>query len=228
MTRIVLADDHPIVREGLRSLLEREPGFSVVGEASDGLEVAELVAATEADVLVLDLTMPGLGGLDVAREVTRRSPKTRIIVLTMHAGEAFALRALTNGAAAYLLKESTVTELIRAVHEVRAGRRYLGSRLSEKAIEAFVTRADEGAADIYETLTTREREVLHLAAEGLSNPAIGERLDISTRTAQAHRAHIMQKLGLANRSELIAYAFRRGLVPSGAAGAGPSGGDQRE
>jgi DNA-binding NarL/FixJ family response regulator len=225
----VLADDHPIVREGLRSLLEKEPGFSVVGEAADGLAVGDLVEKTEADVLVLDLMMPGLGGLDVARAVARRSPKTRIVVLTMHSSEAFVLRALKNGASAYLLKDSTVTELVQAIHEVQAGRRYLSSRLSEKAIEAFVTRADEGAVDIYETLTTREREVLHLAAEGLSNPAIGERLYISTRTAQAHRAHIMQKLGLGNRGELIAYAFRRGLVPSGpAGGTRPSGDHERE
>ncbi len=214
MTRIVLADDHPIVREGLRSLLEKEPGFEVVGEARDGLEVAELVDETQADVLVLDLVMPGLGGVDVAREVARRSPKTRIVVLSMHASEAFVVRALKNGASAYVLKDSSLMELVRAVRQVEAGGRYLSSRLSEVAIEAYVNRTDRQAVDIYETLTTREREVLHLAAEGLSNPAIGERLFISARTAQAHLAHIMQKLGLRNRSELIVYAVRRGLIPS--------------
>jgi DNA-binding NarL/FixJ family response regulator len=221
MTRIVLADDHPIVRQGLRSLLEKEPGFSVVGEASDGLEVADLVEKTRADVLVLDLLMPGLGGLDVAREVARRSPKTRIVVLSMHSSEAFVLRALRNGASAYVLKDSSTTELVRAVRQVQAGRRYLSSRLSERAIEAYVNRADGGAVDIYETLTPREREVLHLAAEGLSNPAIGERLGISPRTAEAHRAHVMEKLGLRNRTELIAYALRRGLIPADASGALP-------
>jgi len=227
MTRIVLADDHPVVRQGLRSLLEKEPGFSVVGEAADGLEVADVVEKTRADVLILDLLMPGLGGLDVAREVSRRSPQTRIVVLTMHSSEAFVLRALANGTSAYILKDSSVTEVVHAIHEVQAGRRYLSSRLSERAIEAFVNRADSGAVDIYETLTTREREVLHLAAEGLSNPAIGERLFISARTAQAHRAHIMQKLCLESRTALIAYAFRRGLIPGGAAGAAASGDDQR-
>jgi two-component system, NarL family, response regulator NreC len=221
MTRIVLADDHPIVRQGLRSLLEKEPGFSVVGEASDGLEVADLVEKTRADVLVLDLLMPGLGGLDVAREVARRSPKTRIVVLSMHSSEAFVLRALRNGASAYVLKDASTTELVGAVRQVLAGRRYLSSRLSERAIEAYVNRADGGAVDIYETLTPREREVLHLAAEGLSNPAIGERLGISPRTAEVHRAHVMEKLGLPNRTELIAYALRRGLIAADASGALP-------
>jgi DNA-binding NarL/FixJ family response regulator len=221
MTRIVLADDHPIVRQGLRALLDKEPGFSVVGEVSDGLKVADLVEETKADVLVLDLLMPGLGGLDVTREVARRSPKTRIVVLSMHSSEAFVLRALRNGASAYVLKDSSTTELVGAVRRVQAGGRYLSSRLSERAIESYIDRAEGGAVDIYETLTTREREVLHLAAEGLSNPAIGDRLHISARTAELHRAHIMQKLGLRNRTELIAYALRRGLIPSEAAGARP-------
>jgi DNA-binding NarL/FixJ family response regulator len=214
MTRIVLADDHPVVRQGLLSLLEKEPGFSVVGEAADGLQVADLVDETQADVLVLDLLMPGLGGLDVAREVSRRSPRTRIVVLSMHSSEAFVLQALRNGASAYVLKDSSTGELVQAVLQVLGGRRYLSSRLSQRAIEAFIDRADGGAVDIYETLTTREREVLHLAAEGLSNPAIGARLCISARTAQTHRSHIMHKLGLRNRAELIVYVLRRGLVPS--------------
>jgi len=227
MTRIVLADDHPIVRQGLRSLLEKEPGFSVVGEASDGLTVADLIDELQADILVLDLLMPGLGGLDVAREVARRSPRTRIVVLSMHSSEAFVQQALRNGASAYVLKDSSVTELVRAVREVLAGRRYLSSRLSERAIEAYINRSDGGAVDIYETLTTRERQVLHLAAEALSNPAIAERLGISARTAETHRAHIMQKLGLRNRTELIAYAVRRGLIPGEAAGATPPRGDDQ-
>jgi DNA-binding NarL/FixJ family response regulator len=221
MTRIVLADDHPIVRQGLRSLLEKEPGFSVVGETADGLQVASLVEQAQPDILVLDLLMPGLGGLDVVREVTRRAPKTRIVVLSMHSSEAFVLQALRNGASAYVIKDSCTTELMRAVRQVLAGRRYLSSPLSEKAIEAYVNRADGGAVDIYETLTPREREVLHLAAEGLSNPAIGERLGISPRTAETHRAHVIKKLGLRNRTELIAYALRRGLIPADASGALP-------
>jgi two-component system, NarL family, response regulator NreC len=221
MTRFVLADDHPIGRQGLRALLEKEPGFAVVGEASDGLEVADLVEESKADVLVLDLLMPGLGGLDVIREIARRSPRTRIVVLSMHSSEAFVLRALKNGASAYVLKDSSTTELVQAVRRVQAGGRYLSTRLSERAIESYMNLADGGAVDIYETLTTREREVLHLAAEGLTNPEIGERLHISPRTAEIHRAHIMEKLGLRTRTDLIAYALRRGLIPSEGPGAVP-------
>jgi DNA-binding NarL/FixJ family response regulator len=213
MARIVLAEDHGVVRQGLRALLEKEPGFSVVGETPDGLLVADLVEATRPDVLVLDLVMPGLGGLDVAREVARRFPRTRIVVLSMHASEAFVVQAFRNGASAYVLKESSAPELVRAIHEVMAGRRHLSPPLSDRALELYLARAKEGEVDVYERLTPRERQVLHLAAEGLSNPAIGQRLGISPRTAQTHRAHVMEKLGLRNRKELIVYAVSHGLLP---------------
>jgi two-component system, NarL family, response regulator NreC len=215
MATIVLAEDHHVVREGIRALLEKQRDFTVVGETSDGLEVAGLVERTSADVLVVDLVMPGLGGLDVAREVTRRSPKTRIVILSMHSGEAFVLQALRNGAAGYVLKESTGAELVQAIRQVLEGRPFLSPPLSEKAIESYVAKSRMGDVDIYEMLTTREREVLHLAAEGLSNPAIGERLGISPRTAETHRAHVMQKLGLRNRADLVVYALKRGLLPAG-------------
>jgi two-component system, NarL family, response regulator NreC len=211
---IVLADDHQLVREGLRLLLEGQPGFSVVGETSDGLQVAELVARLKPDILVVDLVMPGLGGLDVAREVARRAPRTRIVILSMHSSDAFVVQALRNGASAYVLKDSSGEELVRAIRQVLAGRRYLSPPLSENAIEAYVRRAEGAEVDIYETLTSREREVLHLAAEGLGNPAIGERLGISPRTAETHRAHVMQKLGLRTRTDLIVYAINRGLLPA--------------
>jgi two-component system, NarL family, response regulator NreC len=210
---VVLADDHQVVREGLRLLLESQPGLTVVGETWDGLEVADLVERLKPDVLVADLIMPGLGGLDVTREVKRRSPRTRIVILSMHASDAFVLQALRNGASAYVLKSSSAADLVQAIHEVLAGRRYLSPPLSDKAITAYVKRAETGEVDIYETLTTREREVLHLAAEGLSNPAIGERLGISPRTAETHCAHVMQKLGLASKAELITYALNRNLLP---------------
>jgi two-component system, NarL family, response regulator NreC len=211
--RIVLAEDHGVVRQGLRALLEKEPGFTVVGEASDGLQVADLVERTRPDVLVLDLVLPGLGGLDVAREVARRSSRTRIVILSMHASEAFVVQAFRSGASAYVLKDSSAAELVRAIGEVLAGRRHLSPPLSDKAIEVYVARAKEGEVDVYERLTTRERQVLHLTAEGLSNPAIGERLGISPRTAQTHRAHVMEKLGLRTRRDLIVYAVTRGLFP---------------
>lgn len=211
--RIVLAEDHGVVRQGVRALLEKEPGFSVVGEASDGLQVADLVERTKPDVLVLDLVMPGLGGLDVAREVARRAPRTRIVILSMHASEAFVVQAFRNGAAAYVLKDGSAVELTLAIREVLAGRRHLSPPLSDKAIEVYVARAKEGEVDVYERLTTRERQVFHLAAEGLSNPAIGERLGISPRTVQTHRAHVMEKLGLRTRRDLIVYAVGHGLLP---------------
>lgn len=209
---IVLAEDHAIVRQGLRALLEKEPTFSVVGEASDGLQVADLVERAKPDVLVLDLVMPGLGGLEVARDVTRRFPRTRIVILSMHASDAFAVQALRNGAAAYVLKDASAAELVRAIREVLAGRRYLSPPLSDKAIEVYVARARLAEVDDYETLTKRERQVLHLAAEGLSNPGIAKRLGISPRTAETHRAHMMRKLGLRTRKDLIVYAVTRGLI----------------
>jgi DNA-binding NarL/FixJ family response regulator len=221
--RVVLDEDHAVVRQGLQALLEKEPGVSVVGEASDGLQVADLVETTKADVLVLDLVMPGLGGLDVAREVARRSPRTRIVILSMHATEAFVVQAFRSGASAYVLKESTGAELVHAIREVQAGRRHVSPPLSD-AIEVYVARAREGEVDVYDLLTTRERQVLHLAAEGLSNPAIGERLGISPRTAQTHRAHVMEKLGLRTRRDLIVYAVNRGLFPA-EAGDGARSGD---
>jgi DNA-binding NarL/FixJ family response regulator len=209
---VVLADDHQVVREGLRLLLDAQPGLSVIGEASDGLQAADLVSRLKPNVLVVDLIMPGLGGLDVAREVKKRSPKTRIVILSMHSSDSFVLQALKNGASAYVLKDSSAAELIQAIHTVLAGRRYLSPPLSQKAIDDYVKRAEGTEAGLYETLTTREREVLHLAAEGHGNPAIGRRLGISPRTAETHRTHLMEKLGLRSTAALVLYAVQRGLV----------------
>ena len=213
LTTIVLADDHHVVRQGLRALLEAEPGFSVVAEAADGLAAADLVERLKPNVLVLDLMMPCLSGLEVARQVRRLSPQTRVVVLSMHANEAYVLEALRNGVAGYVLKESTAADLVQAVREAVAGRRYLSPPLSERAIEVYVQRAQATIPDIYETLTSREREVLHLVAEGYSNADIAARLSIARRTAETHRARVMRKLGLRNQTELIRYALRRGILP---------------
>jgi len=209
----VLADDHSVVRQGLRALLEDESDFAVVGEAADGLEVAGLVERVKAQVLVLDLMLRGLNGLEVARQVRQRSPQTRIIILSMYANEAYVLEALRNGAAAYVLKEASAADLVHAIREVMAGRRYLSPPLSEKAIEAYTQKAKAASPDPFEALTTREREVLHLAAEGRSNPEIADRLGISTRTVETHRANLMGKLGLHNQTELVRYALKRGILP---------------
>jgi len=212
-TAIVLADDHHVVRQGLRGLLEAEPDFSIAGEAADGLQAVDLVDRVKPDVLVIDLMMPGLSGLDVTRQVRQRSPRTHIVILSMHSNEAYVLEALRNGAAAYVLKDSTAADLVHAVREVVAGRRYLSPPLSERAIETYTEKAKSTLMDPYETLTTREREVLHLAAEGYTNTAIGDRLSISPRTVETHRANLMRKLGLQTQTDLVRYALRRGIVP---------------
>ena len=209
---IFLAEDHAILRHGLRALLEIEADFVVVGEAAEGLRVADEAERLKPNVLIVDIVMPGLGGLDVAREVARRSPRTRVIILSMHANEAFVVQALRNGAAAYVLKQRSAAELIIAIRDVVAGRRYLSPPLCDKAIDAY-TAAQGNVTDPYEMLTRREREVLHLAAEGLTNPAIAGRLGISSRTVETHHANIMRKLGLRTRRDLIVFAVRRGLVP---------------
>lgn len=212
MTTIVLADDHHVVRQGLRALLEAEPAFRVIGEAGDGLEAVRQVEHLRPDVLVLDLMMPGLSGLEVTRQVRKRSPRTCVVVLSMHANEAYVLEALRAGAAAYVLKESTSVELVRAIHEAASGRDYLSPPLSQRAIEAYIRKAKEAIQDPYEGLTTREREVLHLAAEGLTNAEIATRLSLSPRTIEDYRANLMHKLSLRTQTDLIRYALQRGII----------------
>ncbi len=212
MTTIVLADDHHVVRQGLRALLEAESAFRIVGEAGDGLDAVQQVERLRPDVLVLDLMMPGLSGLEVTRQVRQRSPKTRVVILSMHANEAYVLEALRAGAAAYVLKESTSVELVHAIHEAIAGKRYLSPPLSERAIEVYVHKTKEAMQDPYEELTTREREVLHLAAEGLTNAEIAARLSLSPRTIEDYRTHLMHKLELHNQTDLIRYALQRGII----------------
>ena len=211
---IVLADDHHVVRHGLRAVLEAEPLFSVLGEAGDGLEAVDLVTKLKPRVLIVDLMMPGLNGLEVTRRARKDSPDTQVVVLSMHASEPYVLQALRNGAAAYVLKNSQSGHLVQAVREAAAGRRYLSPTLSERAIAAYADRAaaDSGPADAYDTLTSREREVLHLAAGGQSQREIAQRLSISPRTAEVHRANLMRKLSLHNQTDLVRYAIRRGII----------------
>jgi len=211
MITILLADDHSIVRQGLRALLEVEPDFCIVGEAADGLEVTQLIEYLQPDVLVLDLMMPGLDGLEVTRRVNQRSPQTRIIILSMYGNEAYVVEVLRNGAAGYVLKKSTADELVRAVRAVVAGQRYLSPPLSEQTIETYMQKADESTQDLYDLLTTREREVLYLVAEGHTNAEIAARLFISPRTVEMHRANLMRKLDLRSQADLIRYALRRGI-----------------
>jgi DNA-binding NarL/FixJ family response regulator len=210
---IVLAEDHHIVRRGLRALLQSEPDFRIIGEASDGLEATEMVERLQPDVLVLDMVMPTINGLEVIQRVRRYSPKTRIVVLSMYENEAYVVGALRAGAKAYVLKRSTSEELVHAVREAAVGGFYLSSHLAERAIEAYIGKAEDTGGNSYSKLTAREREVLQLAAEGRTSPQIAERLYISRRTAETHRANIMRKLGLRTKTDLIRYALRQGILP---------------
>jgi two-component system, NarL family, response regulator NreC len=212
-TTLVLADDHPVVRQGLRALLEAEEEFAVIGEEADGLAVVDVVDRLRPDVLLLDVRMPGLSGLEITRQITQRALKTRVLILSMHDNEAFVRDALRHGASGYVLKDASPAEMLEAVRTVRSGRRYLSRALADRAIAAYAHQADASPQDPYETLTTREREILQLAAESSSLGEIGARLGISPRTVETHRAHLMQKLGLQSQADLIRYAVRRGILP---------------
>jgi two-component system, NarL family, response regulator NreC len=211
---IVLADDHPVVRRGMRALLESDSDFAIVGEASDGLEAVRLVERVKPDVLVLDLMMPGLSGLEAMRILSERAPETRVVVLSMHSNKAFVAEALKIGATGFVLKGCTEDNLIRAVRDAAAGKRFLSPAVNAIAIDAYIEQAKAGPFDPHETLTAREREVLQLAAEGNTSSEIAARLHISHRTVENHRAHLMQKLGLQNQTELVRYALERGMLPS--------------
>ena len=213
MTTIVLADDHPVVRRGLRALLEAVPDFRVTGETGDGLEAVRLVEELRPQVLILDLVMPGVGGLEVARQVNHRFPSTKVVILSMHANEAYVLEALRNGASGYVLKDAGGSELVQAVRTVIAGGRYLSPPLSDMAIAAYVEKAKSTPFDPMRELTTREREVFGLAADGQSSGDIAARLGISTRTAETHRANMMRKLGLHSQTDLVRFAIRQGIQP---------------
>jgi DNA-binding NarL/FixJ family response regulator len=210
---IVLVDDHPVVRKGLRALLEAEPDLSVVGEAASGQEAIDLVERLKPALLIVDLRMPGLDGLEVTRQVSRRSPHTRVLILSMHANEAYVTEGLRSGATGYVLKDTDSPSLLLAVREVAAGGRYLSPPLSELIVEAYLQKSQDGSLDAYETMTARERQILLLAAEGGTNADIAARLSISPRTAETHRAHLMRKLGLKTQTELVRYCLRRGILP---------------
>jgi len=206
---IVLADDHQIVRQGLRALLSREADFRLAGEAADGHEALRLANTLRPDVIVLDLMLPGVGGLEVARQLRRGERPPRIVVLSMHSNEGYVLEAVRAGASAYVLKEAGADDLVRAIRAVAAGRRYFSPPLTEEAVEAYARKIGPAAADPYQSLTAREREVLQLTADGQSCTEIAERLFISARTVENHRANLMRKLGVRNQKELVRFAVER-------------------
>jgi len=218
MVSVVLADDHAVVRQGLRSLLESDPQFKVVGEAADGREAIDMVMRKKPAVLIADLIMPKSNGLEVARQLSRRKSATRVLLLSMYPDEAYVLEALRNGAAGYLAKESSGTELFHAMKEILAGRRYLSPSISEASRNSFAAqgtileKAGGGASHRFVTLTARERTVLRLLVEGTTHREIGDRLRLDARAVEVHQAAIMRKLGVTTRSALIRSALRRGVV----------------
>lgn len=211
-TNIVLAEDHHIVRHGLKLTLASETDLNIVGEAADGLEALELVRKHEPEMLLADLMLPRLHGLELTRQVRKEYPKTRVIILSMHQDQPYVVEALRNGASGYVLKDSTVTDLVQAVRQVLAGHRYLSPALSERAITALEQIEPNPELDIYETLTNRERLVLQLAAEGCTSADIGKKLFISPRTAETHRANLMRKLSLHSQTDLVRFAIRKGVI----------------
>ena len=211
--RIVIAEDHTILREGLRSLLSSSPDFEVVGEAEDGREAIRCVEKLKPDLILTDLSMPRMNGMEAIREIKRQSPKTKILVLTVHKTEEYILATLKAGADGYLLKDSTHSELVMAVRNVMSGKHYISPGVSEKVIEGYL----EGKKTLklrtsWETLTQREREILKLIAEGYRNKEIADDLCISVKTVEKHRANLMEKLNLHNVQALTAFAIEKGLV----------------
>ena len=212
MTTIVLAEDHHLVRQGFKLVLTAEADFKLVGEAADGLEAVQLAEKKKPNVLLLDLMIPRLHGLEVTRQVHKDSPATKIVILSMHPDEPYVMEALRNGASGYVLKDCTAADLVQAVRTVVAGRRYLSPVLAERALTGYVEHPGASELDVYETLTNRERLVLQLAAEGKTSGEIAGALFISPRTAETHRANLMRKLGLRSQTDLVRFAIRRGII----------------
>jgi DNA-binding NarL/FixJ family response regulator len=214
--KIVLADDHQIVRFGLRTLLESQPDFIVVGEAVDGLDALQMVEKHSPDVVILDLMMPRINGIEAARQIHAQYPHMRIVILSMFDSEAYIVEALGGGADAYVLKQSTTEDLVAAVREVLAGRRYLSSQLNERAIDMYIQYVRSTKAGEYDpcvALTPREREVLLLVAQGQTSADIAQELSLSQRTIETHRANMMHKLGLHSSVDLARFALEHGLLP---------------
>ena len=211
--RILLADDHTVMRAGLRTLLERQPNLEVVGETENGRETVELSASLKPDVLVMDIGMPILNGIEATKQIVDQCSTTAVVILSMYSDEAYVMRALKAGARAYLLKDSAAADLISAIEAVSQGKSFFSPKVSRILAEDYVrVLKQRGAADSYELLTSREREILQLLTEGKTNKAVATMLNISLYTVETHRSHILQKLNLHNSAELVLYAVRKGII----------------
>jgi len=211
--RVLLADDHTLIRAGLRMVVEAQEDLTVVGEAENGREAVALAQTLKPDVVVMDIGMPSLNGIEAARQIREALPGTQIVMLSMHSDEGYVLRALKAGAKAYLLKDSAEADLARAIRAAAAGKSFFSPAVGKVLLEDYMRKLQRtGAEDSYELLTPREREILQLVAEGQSSKEIGNLLNLSTYTVETHRARIMQKLNLRGVPELILYAVRKGIV----------------
>ena len=214
--RVVLADDHTIVRKGLSSLLEGEECIEVIGEAEDGREAIKLVEKLRPDIVVMDIAMPGLNGLEATRRLKRLYPEIKVLILSMYANEEYVFQTLQAGAQGYLVKKAAPSELVSAIKAISQGNSFLSPSISRTVIDEYIRRADKISEgdDAFQTLTARETEVLQLIAEGLKNREIAELLFISIKTVETHRAHVMDKLGIHSTAELTQYAISKGIISS--------------
>jgi DNA-binding NarL/FixJ family response regulator len=211
--RILLADDHTVMRNGLRLLLERQPHLRVVGEAADGRQAVALSESANPDVVIMDIGMPNLNGIEATRQIVNRNPRTAIAILSMHSDESYVIRALKAGARAYLLKDSAEADLLAAVRALTEGKSFFSPAISKILVEDYMRQLESrGAEDTYELLTNREREILQLLAEGRTNKEVANMLNLSLYTVETHRTHILQKLNLHSVPELILYAVRKGII----------------
>jgi two-component system response regulator NreC len=211
--RILLADDHTVMRNGLRLLLERQPHLQVVGEAADGRQAVALSESASPDVVIMDIAMPNLNGIEATRQIVNRNPRTAIAILSMHSDESYVIRALKAGARAYLLKDSAEADLLAAVRALTEGKSFFSPAISKILVEDYMRQLESrGAEDTYELLTNREREILQLLAEGRTNKEVANMLNLSLYTVETHRTHILQKLNLHSVPELILYAVRKGII----------------
>jgi two-component system response regulator NreC len=211
--RILVADDHGVVRKGLRLILERHDGLEVVGEAADGREVVRLAAELSPDLVIMDVGMPQLNGIDATAQILHRDSRVSVIILSMHSDEGYIVRALSAGAKGYLLKDSAEEDLVQAVRVVAQGRPFFSPRITQTLLDDYVRQLrQKGFEDSYELLTEREREVLQLIAEGKSNKEVATILDLSVYTVETHRTNLMQKLNLHNTAEIVLYAVRKKII----------------
>jgi two-component system response regulator NreC len=211
--RILLADDHIVMRTGLRALLERQPHLEVVGETENGRETVALASSLIPDVVVMDVGMPVLNGIDATQTIVAQCPTTAVIILSMHADESYVMRALKAGARGYLLKDSAAADLMGAIQAVSQGKSFFSPKVSRILAEDYVrVLKQKGAVDTYDLLTSREREILQLLVEGRTNKEVATALNISPYTVETHRSHILQKLNLHNSAELVLYAVRKGII----------------